>query len=127
MKVTLKTICDSAFTSKEGGNLNIIGIFENIIAAKFPATYPRVCFVFSLAGNPGQSGKYWFDITDSKGEKIVDLSAAPREYILGPNGRINLISNLIGLKVPREGAYSANFHFEGLDESIEFNALSKER
>jgi len=124
MKILFKAICESAIVDRESGNLSIIGIFENVISDKFPAVHPRACFVFSVSGNPGQRGEYSFDVTDSSGNKIFDGASKPREYAIGPNGKVNLIANLVGLNLPHKGVYSANFSFGDMKDSIEFNALS---
>lgn len=124
MKTILKTVCDAAFTSKETGTLNIIGIFDNITAPNFPAMHGKMSFVFVLEDDLGKRGSYFFDITNSAGVKIFDTSASPKEYAVGPTGKINIITNLLGLKFDSEGIYTANFYFDGHKESIELKVLS---
>lgn len=45
-------ICDTAFLSKDN-KLNIIGVFENIYANKFPFHFPRLTVVFNLSAPTG--------------------------------------------------------------------------
>jgi len=53
-KLNFIHLCDSAFISAENGNLNLIGIFDTIISANFPAVHPK----FSLVVNVGLMKDY---------------------------------------------------------------------
>lgn len=128
MKILLKTICENAFHTKENGNLNIIGIFENILFPNFPATHFQVTFVFILK-DPQKEKEfdYYADISDSSGKKIFDNSSKPSKGIIGKNGMAHLIINLRMLSFPHEGKYTANFYFgkDKVKESIGFDVKQK--
>lgn len=125
MKILLKTICEKAFHTQEGGNLNIMGIFENISATQFPVRHLQMAFVFIIEGSPGQKIDYYFDITSFAGKRIFDTSTAPapQTFEIGDNGKIHLIVNLQLVEFIEPDLYSANFYFgkEKMKESIAFN------
>ncbi|OGY57288.1 MAG: hypothetical protein A3E61_00795 [Candidatus Colwellbacteria bacterium RIFCSPHIGHO2_12_FULL_43_12] len=122
MKVILKTIAEKAFYSEGSRNLNIIGIFENVLASNFPATHPMMSIVFTIEAEPGNYTGF-VDITDKDGKKIVDTSSKPQILNIGINGRSNLIVNVVGATFPHKGVYSANLRIGNLVESITFNVM----
>jgi len=125
MKTTLKAICDSAFYTQDSKKLNIIGIFERIVLKDFPAVHPQLSAVFSFEGEPGEGGEYYFDITDSQGVKIADTSDKSQKFLLGVNGRLNLIINLSFIKFSHSGVYKFNLYnkVSNVKEQLEFEVL----
>lgn len=122
MKVILKTIADKAFYD-EGKKLNIIGIFENVLATTFPAMHPTMSIIFTIEAEPGNYTAF-VDITDKDGKKILDTSSKPQPLNIGISGRSNLIINAVGITFPHKGVYSANLHIGDLVESITLNVMN---
>jgi len=53
ISINYSHLCEKAFLS-QNGNLNLIGVFENITAQKFPIVFPQLSIVTSMKGEPGQ-------------------------------------------------------------------------
>jgi hypothetical protein len=52
-KLNFIHLCDSAFMSAENGNLNVIGIFDTIVSANFPAVHPKFALVVNVGADEG--------------------------------------------------------------------------
>lgn len=122
IKTILKAICDNAFSTEGSGKLNIIGIFENINSVGFPATHPTMSFVLVLSGEPNKEFSYYFNIQDPSGEVIVDKKDEAAKARFGINGRVQLIYNVLNVKIPKEGKYTVNLFIDDFRESLEFSA-----
>lgn len=128
METVLKAVCDKAFTTKETGNLNLIGIFENIYTDNFPARHPEFFAVFFIEADPrdGMSYSYYFDIENPSGEKIIDMKSQPQELKIGINGKVNLIIKVMDTTFQKEGLYNLNLHIgDKFKEAISIRVISK--
>ncbi|MCY3912733.1 MAG: hypothetical protein OXG43_05735 [Chloroflexi bacterium] len=56
MDVPLALLADSANISQEG-KLNVLGAFDNIYAASFPAVHPAMVLVIGLTASPAEFGQ----------------------------------------------------------------------
>lgn len=119
MKVLLKTICDDAFHNRESGNLNIIGIFENIKVSKFPAIHGKTTFAFILSGEPVTEFEYSMVIFDTKKVKVFESPKAKGK--IGPNGRGHLTVHVNNITFKHEGVHTAEFDFGDTKESFDLN------
>jgi len=100
-KLNFLHICDTAFLSNNG-NLNIIGIFEKILAAKLPATHPRLTIVANIGGLAGEHN-FEIKIVSPKGKEIVKINGGFTLPKTGDNfGLINSVGNL---KIEEKGVY----------------------
>lgn len=120
MKTLLKTICDHAFISL-GGKLNIIGIFDEINITKSGAIHPQMSVALILNGEKNQKFSYYFDLEDPSGNKLVDTSNTPQDAVSGKNGNINIIINLVNLKLNNAGRYKIGIYAGDLREFLYFN------
>ncbi|MEK7154252.1 MAG: hypothetical protein AAB792_01715 [Patescibacteria group bacterium] len=122
MEILLKTICDNAFAD-QAGKLNIIGIFDEIYAPLIPATHPKMTLVFVVKGTPKKQLNHGFDIEDPSGKKIIDSAQNPniKPAIAGESGVVNIIHNIVNLKLESYGKYRVNLYAEGLKESLSFD------
>ena len=120
MKIISKLICENAFHSKESNNLNVIGIFEEIYASKFPASHPKISFVVIAEGGPGEKFDYQMRIADPTGKVIFDSSDKPMNSAIGPNGRVHVIFNIINLPLSMAGSYTATIHTGDTSEDLKF-------
>ena len=127
MKTILKAVCDKAFITRDTNNLNLIGIFEDIYANKFPATHPEFYATFVIEGDLKEANKansYHFDITSSSGEKILDTKSQPHDFKLGMNGRGNVIISIRNTTFPKEGLYDFNLYIgDEFKETIPIRVL----
>ena len=128
MKTILKAVCDKAFITKDTNNLNLIGIFEDIRANKFPATHSEFYAVFIIEGDFKKANKadnYYFDISNSSGEKILDTKTQPQTFNLGINGKGNIIISIRNATFPKEGLYDFNLYIgDEFKETIPIRVLS---
>ena len=56
MDVTLAVLADHANVSDQG-KLNILGIFDRILASNFPAVHPQLHPVLRFSASPAERGK----------------------------------------------------------------------
>jgi len=120
MKTLLKTICEDAFHTRENGNFNIIGIFENINTPGFPARHPKMAFALVLEGDPMNEFEYSMEVLNPKGEKIFE-SPKNNKGNFGPNGRHHLVVRILGIEFKEEGVHTAKIYIGDLEEIIGFN------
>lgn len=108
-KQTLHTeiiaLCDYASISREG-KLSINGIFDEIRVQKFPGGLARAFLVATISGTPDTAYKLNLKI-ETKNNKNVNpsLGNTVLETVTGPNGRNNLVIELMGLPFEEEGDY----------------------
>ena len=104
-KLNFLIVCETAFPSQEG-NLNIIGIFENVFAPNFPAIHPKMTIVFNVSGNIGE---YAFDLSIKGPDKKEIIPSVRGGFnIAGQNTKFGFIGNLVNLKFTTEGTYSVD-------------------
>lgn len=116
MKVVLFTLCQAANIDIKN-NLNILGVFDMITAAKVPV----VCsctLVLKLRFDKRDEGRKLFRISfiDADGKKL--LPALENEFVVTiPNGSsfccMNFISPIQKLQLNRFGNYSIDFSIDG--------------
>lgn len=103
LKTEIIALCDYANVSQEG-KLSINGIFDELRVQKFPGGIPRAFFIATVSGTPSTSYKLTLKIEPSKG-----LVNQPSEFTLdaftAPNGKNNLIVELINLGFKEKGDY----------------------
>lgn len=99
-------LCDTAFLS-QSGNLNVIGIFENIVAGKFPAVHPSFTVVTSLKGDRGEHRLYVRVINSETGSEIsqaIDLGFA----ITDETKNLGFINTIVGSRFEGPGSYEVH-------------------
>ncbi|OGH39135.1 MAG: hypothetical protein A3B44_01785 [Candidatus Levybacteria bacterium RIFCSPLOWO2_01_FULL_38_21] len=103
LKTEIIALCDYANVSREG-KLSINGIFDELRVQQFPGGIARAFFIATVSGTPSTSYKLTLKIEPSKG-----LVNQPNEFTLGaftaPNGKNNLIVELINLGFKEKGDY----------------------
>ena len=110
--------CDAAGT--EDGKLSIHGIFNELIAAGFPARHDRLVLCAVVTWPPHTSGRKEFvvDLLDPEEQSVftvtghtdVGPSQAGR-----PDARTNLILPLEKIVFPVAGRYRSRFRIDGED------------
>ena len=111
-KLNFIHVCDSAFISQQG-NLNIIGIFENILVAKFPAIHPRITIVFNVAGNNG-THEFLLQIKDEKNHGIGP-EIKGNFQLDGNKQTFGFIGTIGNIKFEHEGIYYVDITVDGKD------------
>ena len=96
-------LCDTAFLSKDG-KLNIIGIFENITAAKFPTRHPRMTLVMNLRLS---KGTHPFKVRMAKDDDNSTVTQVEGNIdYKGDEGNAGLINEFLDITFQAPGKYS---------------------
>ena len=112
MEVSLGVLADAANVSQDG-KLNILGIFNALGAATFPATHPSmnlvVCFEATRA-EEGKTKKIEIQLADGDGQKLFTINT---QLVVPPGTpgtpiRMNHILALNGIRFPKAGDYVFN-------------------
>ena len=112
MDVTLALLADAANVSQDG-KLNILGIFNGLGAATFPATHPSMHLVLRFEASRAEEGKskqIEIQLADSDGNPLFTIATK----LVMPQGmpgqpiRMNHILALNGVRFPKAGDYVFN-------------------
>lgn len=108
MDLTLALLADCANVSRDG-KLNIMGIFEQIFAAQFPAVHPSMQLVTRVEATPFETGTHAvrvaFSDADARELFAVPGTLAVPESRAGENVSVNQIFVFNGLILPAPGRY----------------------
>ncbi|HEX2944378.1 MAG TPA: hypothetical protein VHT96_00295 [Clostridia bacterium] len=98
-------VCDAANISQTG-NLNVLGIFRNISAAKFPCQHPRFTYVANIEFHRSEVGKHSFrmNFIDDDGKEIISPLSGEID-VSASNRSANIIIELANIQFPKAGVY----------------------
>ena len=117
MEIDLAFLADAA-TIDPSGKLNILGIFDRIGVAQFPAQHGRVTLVLRFAAGTSEIGSHEVHIrmSDPGGAEVLSLNGEMR-LAGGPSARdvirVPHILNLDGLVFTRPGIYNFDVKVDG--------------
>lgn len=103
LRTELIALCDYATVSREG-KLSINGIFDELRVRKFPGGIPRAYLVATINGTPNTSYKLDLKIESKSGGKSP-INNLGLDAMTSPNGKNNLIIELVNLGFEKEGDY----------------------
>lgn len=116
MQIDLAVLADAA-TIDGAGKLNILGIFDRIGAAEFPARHERMCLVFRINASIEEVGEHEVGIAvvGPSGEEVSRMDGALR---IGPQKgggsiRIPQVVHMDGFVFPEPGSYSIDISIDG--------------
>lgn len=118
MDIDLALLADAA-TIDSGGKLNILGVFDRIHAAEFPARHGRVSLVVRFAAGLDEAGEHDVEIVlrDPGGEEVVRLDGSihfgPGPRHTGGEIRVPHVLNLDGLVFKEPGRYFFDLRVDG--------------
>ena len=128
IKIHYSHLCEKAFLS-QNGNLNLIGIFENITSQTFPVTFPQLALVTSLEGEVGQhqlSIKVINVESQQEISKTITLNLNIEPNAKNPEqkpGNVRIIGDINNLNIQETGKYEVQLHLNGnLAYTIPFTA-----
>lgn len=105
-KLNFVIICDMAFITKETDNLNLIGVFENIVASSFPAIHPRFSVVTNIEAE--ENTEHDILLVVKKGEdEIIRTSGS----FIGIKHR--WICDFVNFRFPEAGEYIFEISLDG--------------
>jgi len=97
-------ICDSFYRDVPGGKPALIGLFNNITAAQFPARHSRLC-VYASVTEVRERTKVRLDLVHSETEaQVVNLPGPPMDGV-SPLQIIDMNFDLRGPVFPTSGLY----------------------
>jgi hypothetical protein len=103
LKTEIIALCDYASVSREG-KLSINGIFDELRVQKFPGGIARAFLVATINGMPNTQHSLTLKVESKSGGKnpLKDLTL---NAMTSPNGKNNLMIELINLGFEKEGDY----------------------
>ena len=101
-------VCDQIIEDKLTGKKSLIGIFNQITAANFPCTHPRVSVFVCLTEGRGDYGARLRIVHDETETVVADLNG-PIQFP-DSNAVVELNFDLVGLTFPQAGLYSIEFY-----------------
>jgi hypothetical protein len=106
-------LCDYANISREG-KLSINGIFDELRVQNFPGGIARAFLVATISGSANTQYKLALKVESKNGGK-VPLNNLALDTVTGPNGKNNLLVELINLGFEQEGEYEFKIQNENKD------------
>jgi len=117
MEIDLALLADAA-TIDASGKLNILGIFDRIGVAQFPAQHGRVTLVLRFTAGTAEMGSHEVHIrmSDPRGAEVLSLNGEI-QLVGGASAsdgiRVPTILNLDGLVFTGPGMYSFDVKVDG--------------
>lgn len=104
-KTNAMLVCDYVITEQSTHKKSLIGIFENISAARFPCTHGALSVYIKLTEAHG-SYKFRLEMVDLKTDTVIGKGEIPREVtISSPLTAHELVFNLKTLRFAHAGDY----------------------
>jgi hypothetical protein len=116
MNIELFSLCDAATADR--GKLNVLGAFDTLWAAKFPATHPQCTIALRIRFAAIERGEHNIvvNFVDADGKHIMPPAKGTIKINFTDeqrSGSTNLILNIQGLKLANEGQYSIDLAVDG--------------
>lgn len=120
MDVDLALLADAA-TIDGSGKLNILGVFDRIVAPDFPVRHDRVALVLRFSGTVQDLGRHSVEIRlRGPGGDVLrldgSLEIAPRAGAFGQAMKIPHILNMDGIVFQAPGEYAFDVSVDGRHE-----------
>ena len=119
MEVQIASLCDTA--ADYGGKLCLLGAFDTILAAKFPAMHPFCSVALRIVFRDTDEGKHTLrvNLIDADGQSLLPgMPVTPLDIRMPENqffATVNLVFNLQGMRFNKPGQYSVDIT---LDEQM---------
>ena len=130
MDIDLALLADAA-TVDAVGKLNILGVFDRISAADFPAQHGRLCLVLRFSASVGEAGPHDVLITlkGPSGKEVFrldgEMKLSPGPGSAGEGIHVPQVLNLDGIVFERPGYYSFDVGVDGQHQvSIGLNVVA---
>jgi uncharacterized protein DUF6941 len=111
MDATLAVVCDYANYSVDG-KLNILGVFQQVLATGYPTTVPTMYVVVSFSASPAEANTNKQIDVVLLGPDGVELGRTVQNVTVQPSGSpgirsiVNLIVKMEMVQFPTSGDYS---------------------
>jgi hypothetical protein len=102
-------VCDALYQDPSGKSA-LVGLFNRLVAARFPATHPQMC-VFASVTEVRAGTRFRLVVEHAEnGTRVAELSAGPPpETGVDPTAVLDLRFILQGLTFPEPGRYYIQF------------------
>lgn len=119
MDIEIFTLCDAA--ADYGGKLSLLGTFDRIHAAKFPAAHPHCAVALRIRFDRIEEGRHRvrINIVDEDGRPIAPSVDGTIEIRFPPGVSslcANLVLNVNGMKFEKPGRYSIDLAVDSRHE-----------
>ena len=109
MFIPMALLADEANISQEG-KLNVLGVFDRLVAPSFPTIHPKMVFVFRVQSEYADSGRSFtvrLRLMDEDGAVLFEAGGdlLPPSVPPGEYASANQIFTLVGIALPRPGQY----------------------
>lgn len=109
MNIPMAFLADEANISQEG-KLNVLGIFDRIVADELPVSHPRMVFAFRVTAEFSDGGRSFpvqVRLVDEDGGVMFDASGEINPPLVPPGefSTANQVFTLVGMTFPRAGQY----------------------
>ena len=116
MTIQAAVLCDAA--TDYNGKLNLLGTFDTIVTAQFPAVHPQCSIAVRIAFERMEEGKHQLQITfvDEDGKRIMPPMDIPVEVTFPGDTTFlsrNFVINIQQLKFDQPGLYSIDLAMDG--------------
>ena len=113
MQVAFALFADAANLSQEG-KLNVLGVFDAVHVAQFPALHPRATLVVRLKGTPADVGTHPMGLrwVNSRGTELWS-STAELSVSAPPGGTVEMdMPVIVQIDLPLDGPGDYAMHIE---------------
>lgn len=109
MNIPMAFLADEANISQEG-KLNVLGIFDRLVAEEFPVSHPRMVFAFRVTAEFADGGRTFpvqIRLVDDDGQAMFEASGEINPPLVPPGefSTANQVFTLVGMTFPRAGQY----------------------
>ena len=109
MNIPMAFLADEANISQEG-KLNVLGIFDRIVADELPVSHPRMVFAFRVTAEFADGGRSFpvqVRLVDEDGAVMFDASGEINPPLVPPGefSTANQVFTLVGMTFPHAGQY----------------------
>jgi hypothetical protein len=122
MNIPMAFLADEANISQEG-KLNVMGIFDRIVADDLPVSHPRMVFAFRVTADFGDGGRSFpvqVRLVDEDGTVMFDATGEINPPLLPPGefSTANQVFTLVGMQFPRAGQYRFEVRIGALEPHL---------
>ncbi|HXV28004.1 MAG TPA: hypothetical protein VD913_03470 [bacterium] len=112
-KTNAMLVCDYVLTEQGSNKKSLIGIFENIQAAKFPCVHHSLSVYIKLTEAQG-SHRFRLELADLKSNSVVGQSEIPQDIVIeSPLATHELVFHLRNIAFPHAGEYEFRIFANG--------------
>jgi len=103
-------VCDYV-VEESRGKIGLIGLFDTLYTASFPAVHPDFWVASKLEGTPNERVAIEIDVVGPDGELISHVG--PIEGRIGPGGYHYLVGRFMNARFEKEGRYEIRIRPQG--------------